>query len=224
MNTDHDRFLEAVDCAMIEEIDPYEKDGDVRVLVKALLPYPRASLGRMTKAELSNLRNRIKKHLGSNDRFVFKSIKIDFIYGDNTVAISACFVAKNPLRTLNSHPFGGERRKKIDEITAFCEEPRAKKRRWNNIELGCDIATGCIGCLPIALIAIVFFFLPWDLDVQMGGDEMLFCRLMESARKDIAEQGAMRLPAEAFDEFARLLDEPVNLVFAEFQEGTMQRD
>ncbi len=41
-------------------------------------------------------------------------------------------------------------------------------------------------------------------------------RLMESARRDIADQAAMRLSAEAFDEFARLLEEPVNSAFASF--------
>lgn len=58
----------------------------------------------------------------------------------------------------------------------------------------------------------------------MSVSQWSLCRLMESARKDIAEQGAMRLSAQAFDEFARLLDEPVNSAFAEFQEGATRWD
>lgn len=49
-------------------------------------------------------------------------------------------------------------------------------------------------------------------------------RLLESARRDIAEQGAMRLSAEAFDEFARLLDEPADPVFEAFSEGSTRWD
>lgn len=41
-------------------------------------------------------------------------------------------------------------------------------------------------------------------------------RLMESARRDIADQASMRLSSEAFDEFARLLEEPANSTFASF--------
>lgn len=42
-------------------------------------------------------------------------------------------------------------------------------------------------------------------------------KLMESARRDIAEQGLMRLSSEAFDSFARLLEQDANPRFAELK-------
>ena len=43
--------------------------------------------------------------------------------------------------------------------------------------------------------------------------------LVESARRTIADQSAMRLSAEAFDRFAALLDAPADPAFAEFAQG-----
>lgn len=42
----------------------------------------------------------------------------------------------------------------------------------------------------------------------MSVSQWSISRLMESARRDIAEQGLMRLSAESFDKFAQLLEEP----------------
>lgn len=49
-------------------------------------------------------------------------------------------------------------------------------------------------------------------------------KLMESARKDMAEQHAMTLSAESFDTFARLLDEPANPAFEAFKKGATRWD
>lgn len=49
-------------------------------------------------------------------------------------------------------------------------------------------------------------------------------RLMESARREIAEQGLMRLSAESFDEFARLLDEASEPRFEAFKSGGTRWD
>ena len=44
--------------------------------------------------------------------------------------------------------------------------------------------------------------------------------LLESARRAIADQSAMRLSSEAFDGFARLLDEPASSDFTAFAKGS----
>lgn len=47
---------------------------------------------------------------------------------------------------------------------------------------------------------------------------------MESACRDMAEQAAVRLPAEAFDEFIRMLDEWIDPAFLELSEGSTRWD
>ncbi len=49
-------------------------------------------------------------------------------------------------------------------------------------------------------------------------------QLMQSARRDIAEQGVMRMSAESFDEFARLLEKPPSPDFEEFSKGSTRWD
>lgn len=44
--------------------------------------------------------------------------------------------------------------------------------------------------------------------------------LVENARRTISEQAVIKLSAEAFDEFARLLDEPRDPAFDRFAKGT----
>lgn len=58
----------------------------------------------------------------------------------------------------------------------------------------------------------------------MSVSQWSISRLMESARRDIAERNLMRLSEESFSKFARLLDEPVDPLFAEFQEGSTRWD
>lgn len=58
----------------------------------------------------------------------------------------------------------------------------------------------------------------------MSVSQWSMARLMESARKDIAEQASMRLSAEAFDEFARMLDGPADPAFSELAEGSTRWD
>lgn len=48
--------------------------------------------------------------------------------------------------------------------------------------------------------------------------------LLESARRDIAEQGLMRLSAESFDEFARLLEGPSPASFERLRSSSTRWD
>lgn len=50
----------------------------------------------------------------------------------------------------------------------------------------------------------------------MSVSQWSISRLMESARRDIAEQGLMRLSSESFDSFLALLEEPSSPGFEEF--------
>lgn len=58
----------------------------------------------------------------------------------------------------------------------------------------------------------------------MSVSQWSISRLVESARRDIAEQEAIRLSEEAFDEFASLLDEPADPAFEEFSRGATRWD
>ena len=49
-------------------------------------------------------------------------------------------------------------------------------------------------------------------------------RLMESARREIAEQGALRVSEEAFDALARALEAPQDPAFASFAGGVTRWD
>lgn len=53
----------------------------------------------------------------------------------------------------------------------------------------------------------------------MSVSQWSMSRLMESARRDIAEQGLMRLSSESFDAFLALLEEPPSPEFEEFRSG-----
>lgn len=53
----------------------------------------------------------------------------------------------------------------------------------------------------------------------MSVSQWSISRLMESARRDIAEQGLMRLSSESFDSFLALLEEAPSPGFEEFSAG-----
>lgn len=58
----------------------------------------------------------------------------------------------------------------------------------------------------------------------MNVTQWSLARLMESARRDIAEQASIKLSAEAFDEFAQMLDEPTDAAFTKLCEGSTRWD
>ncbi len=58
----------------------------------------------------------------------------------------------------------------------------------------------------------------------MSVSQWSLSKLMESARKDIAEQHAMVLSSESFDAFVRLLDDPATPAFEEFKKGVTRWD
>ncbi len=58
----------------------------------------------------------------------------------------------------------------------------------------------------------------------MSVSQWSLSKLMESARKDIADQHAMRLSADSFDAFARLIEEPADPKFDEFKKGSTRWD